>query len=1106
MLKFILGGAGSGKTYTVSEMIKKDIENRKRVLLIVPEQETVSRERSMLGLLPPSAQLSFEVLNFTRLANSVFRRYGGLTYNYVTSGVKSLAMWNVLHSLAPLLREYSAAGNDTAFSSMMLSQIEEFKAYGISPSMLERAMAKTEKESRLFGKLSDLSLIYAAYSATLEGYGGGDPSDDIGKLASILSEHDFFAGTNVYIDSFTSFTASEKAVIYHILRQSDETVISLCIDPKGGIHFESVMRTLRELERTAERTDTKTERIILTENHRTSDPYLRRLAEDIWRFDAKPCKTKLDTDSIRLIKCTNVYEEAEAAAAAVCELVQSGMRYRDIVILARNATSYEGIIDNALDKAGVPYFMSRSADVTAMPLSKLLLCALRIKNRGWQTEDVITYIKTGLTGLDTRGADLFEEYIWKWSIKGKAFTGDDWTMDPDSYSSEVSERNRAVLDTVNECRRKLTAPLEVLFERIDSSESNADICRAIFEYMEELSLADRMRSFASECVARGDKQSCDEALRLYNTVLDVLAVIAKFDVDGESYDSTEMETALRIVLSETGLGTIPTSCDEVTVGSASLLRADEPKCVILIGVNDGVFPENTTENRMLTDDEKQFLSELGIELSPGSEETSSDELFYVYRAVTAPSEKLIMTYSASELQGEKELRPSLAFVRTKLLLGIDVVDYATLPYSRKLWSDGIAFEYATLAGGDEGEALRRFFAESEKYSERLASLYTPIGERNCRVPEEMSDIIFGRSMSFSPSALEKYVKCHFDYWCEYVLGLRPDEKNIFSLNDTGTLIHALLERFIATVTDENGFNAKKAEEEGDEILEELMKLYVSENFPERDLKKEQLSHALNKLKHLSRLLAKNLTEELGGSKFIPSFFELQIDARDPDAIKPLEFTLKDGSKVSLRGYVDRVDLWHDGNDVYVKVVDYKTGSKEFKLDDIKEGFNMQMLLYLFSICAREENKAMLGCEGTLKPAGVVYLSSKISGVTEKSGASEDKIKASAEERLTRSGIILADERVEKAVSEDMKYVMSGYGGKSRKKKDVCFKTEEELDEIGEDIGRTLIEIFNNLRAGNACIEPRNHDGKFPCEYCKMKSVCRMGHIKTDEYETEGDED
>ena len=88
----------------------------------------------------------------------------------------------------------------------------------------------------------------------------------------------------------------------------------------------------------------------------------------------------------------------------------------------------------------------------------------------------------------------------------------------------------------------------------------------------------------------------------------------------------------------------------------------------------------------------------------------------------------------------------------------------------------------------------------------------------------------------------------------------------------------------------------------------------------------------------------------------------------------------------------------------------------------------------------------------------------------------------------------------------MKYVMSGYGGKSRKKKDVCFKPEEELDEIGEDIGRTLIEIFNNLRAGNACIEPKNHDGKFPCEYCKMKSVCRMGHIKTDEYETEGDED
>ncbi|MBQ8207261.1 MAG: PD-(D/E)XK nuclease family protein [Clostridia bacterium] len=1107
MLKFILGGAGCGKTYRITEMIKEDIAAGRRAILLVPEQETVARERAMLGVLGPSAQLSFEVLNFTRLANSVFRKYGGLTYSYVTSGVKSLAMWNTLRSLAPLLLEYGGLSGDAAFGSMMLSQIEEFKAYGISPTALERAAKKAEKGSRISAKLNDLALIYSAYSASIEAYGAGDPSDDIGKLAAKLAEHDFFPNINVYIDSFTSFTSSEEEVIFHILRQANKTVVSLCIaheGVRGGLQFESIAHTLKNLERLAERSRSETEKEILIENHRTADPALRRLSEDIWRFDADIGNTeKYDTGSVKLIKCTNIYEEAEAASSAVSELIHGGMRYRDIVILARNAKTFEGIIDNALEKEDIPYFMSKTSDVTAMPLAKLLLCAFRIKNTGWRTEDVITYIKTGLTGLEERTADLFEQYIWKWSIKGKAFIGDDWTMDPDSYSSETDEKGRAVLMKVNEGRRHLVTPLLTLYEKIDEAGTNEDICRAVFEYMEELCLADRMRAFSAACLERGDKQSSSEALRLYNTVLDVLGVIAKFDSGESRYDSSEFEQALRIVLSQTGLGSIPTSCDEVTVGSASLLRADSPKCVILIGVNDGVFPESASENRMLTDEDKLFLSENGIELSPGSEERSSEELFYVYRAVTAPSEKLIMTYSASELQGGKELRPSLAFNRAKLLLGLGEIDYASLPYEKKLWSEKVAFEYAALAEGEAGAALKRYFSESEEYSERLRSLYIPIGERECRVPSEMSDMIFGRNMSFSPSALEKYVKCHFDYWCEYVLRLRPDEKNVFSLSDTGSLIHALLEKFIEIVTDENGFNARRAEEEAEDIIEELMRLYIEENFPERDAKKQQVAHVINKLKHLSRLLAKNITEELKTSKFVPSFFELEINGKKPDALKPLEFTLTDGSTVSIKGIVDRVDLFRDGNDVYVKVVDYKTGSKEFRLEDVKDGLNLQMLLYLFSICGKEENKAMMGCDGDLKPAGVVYLSSRVSGITEKSGADRAKIEEAADDKLSRSGILLADEDIQKAVNEDMKYVMSGYGSKSRKKKDICFKTEEEIGEIRDTISEALTRIFGDLRSGNACIEPRSHEGRFPCEYCRMKAVCRRGHIK-EEYENEDD--
>ena len=77
MIKLILGGAGTGKSTRLREMICDDVLHGVSALLLVPEQETVAAERRMLDILPPSAQLSFEVTNFTRLANRVFRTCGG---------------------------------------------------------------------------------------------------------------------------------------------------------------------------------------------------------------------------------------------------------------------------------------------------------------------------------------------------------------------------------------------------------------------------------------------------------------------------------------------------------------------------------------------------------------------------------------------------------------------------------------------------------------------------------------------------------------------------------------------------------------------------------------------------------------------------------------------------------------------------------------------------------------------------------------------------------------------------------------------------------------------------------------------------------------------
>jgi len=165
----ILYGAGSDSTArTLLDAIRQDIDTGKRAILLVPEQEAVSAERRLLHALPPSSQLRFEVLNFTRLANRVFRTVGGLAKRYASPAVSALFMWRTLHSLAGALSCYSAgAALDPRLTDRMLSAAAQFKAYCVSPDMLLDAADRLEKEDPLRDKLSDLGLVISTYDRAL---------------------------------------------------------------------------------------------------------------------------------------------------------------------------------------------------------------------------------------------------------------------------------------------------------------------------------------------------------------------------------------------------------------------------------------------------------------------------------------------------------------------------------------------------------------------------------------------------------------------------------------------------------------------------------------------------------------------------------------------------------------------------------------------------------------------------------------------------------------------------------------------------------------------------------------------------------------------------
>lgn len=1099
MITFIYGAIGYGKTTLLLQMLAESTARGVHSLLIVPEQEAVQAERMTLHALPPSSGLVLEVLTFSRLYNRVCREYGGLSYRYVTPAMRRLLMWQNLRELAPLLEEYGdAAQNDPSLSATMLSTVNEFKMCGITPNALESTVVSVSSMPSgavLSRKLRDLSLIYASFDRLVaERY--TDSADDLSRLADMLDKHDFFRGTHVFIDSFTSFTAQEHRVLRRILATAENVTVTFPLPSplSDALHTKSIVASHGKLRGAAEQCGEVYEKI-LTKNHRAISPDLAYLSESLWDLQAAPRDEKEAADgSIVLERCENPYAEAEAVAAHVLSLLRQGERCRDIVVILRNPQDYRGVLEPAFEKNGIPLFLSEKTDLCHMAPVQLLLSALRIRKYHWNKRDVIAHLKTGLCDLTPRAADLLEDYIQTWEIGGSSFLDGDWTMNPDGYSSVSTERGRDILKTANDARRTLVEPLLNFFVSLDMAQTMPDLCRAIYAYLEAIGLEGRITELSAKEMARGQKKSAEDLSALYAVILRVLADMAEALPDSE-ISPDDLDTILQFVFSETSIGTIPTSVDEVTIGSAATLRVSRPKYAFVLGLCEGEFPASVRNDSLLGDSERKTLETLGLEFASDSDMRASDERMYLLRAFSAPSHGLYLFTHDSALGGKSKL-PSLGFTRvTKLFPNLPVHRYDSTELSYLSGAPrSAAAHLRELAGTPTGRALYQAISPHIPTLNRYASAQSH--EPQASLSEETAASVFGETLSLSFSRFESYVKCPFGYYCSHVLGLRETKKAKFRPQDMGTFVHEILEKtldFALTEQEDGSFPSR-------EMLEARTEAVVSEFFdrvfPAKEKASARLHHLCDRLKTLSLLVLKNLTAEFSHSHFRPAFFELSLGRKD-STLPPIVFISDDERfRVKFTGVIDRVDLMKKDGEIYVRVVDYKTGSKEFSTEDLRHALNTQMLLYLYSLCLSANGKFVeqIGLEEGKKPipAGMVYLSTNIPVIEVNEYTSSEKIEEEAEHCLKRSGLLLKDHDVLLAMNDSLSpaFLLSASKDRSGALNDKNLIGSEEFETLFDELRTTILEIAKKMRGGSANATPLRYAQADPCSYCTAKAICR----------------
>ncbi len=1071
MITFLYGNHGCGKTEYIYSCLEEDAKNGRKAVLLVPEQTTVTAERELVLRLPASAQLTVEATNFTRLCNRVFRIRGGLSAKYATRGIRLVCMQRALKSVGPLLSEYAdAALSDPALPSAMLKICDEFGASGIGTEKMDAAVKKLP-EGRTAAKLRDISTVISSYRALLhESF--DEPSDDLTRLLNIENPKELFGDMKVYIDSFSGLTGVQHDIIRMLMSSAADVFISVPLPSPTcrSTDTESLRRMSDRLRSDAASSGLRTETVLFDTPKRFRSEALSLIASDLWTPSAPVCKNP-DNGSVRIISARDSYDEAEACAAEIRKLIDGGYKFRDIAVVARDATQYRGIIDRAFEDAGICWFLSEKTALSASSPARLILSALKILSGGWQAEDVIAHLKTGLCGFTPEECDLFEIYVEKWRISGRGFTRGPWEMNPDGYTDIITERSARVLEDVNRTRETLCSYLTVLSEEIKTAADCRGICAAIFRFLQTLSVSAQLKAGAKRELATGHVREAVESSHIFKETVSALEDLCSAYSGAPVPDLNEFQKALKTVFDSVTFGTIPVSCDAVTVGSADMLRADSPKCVILLGVYDGSFPAVPAENGLFSSSEREVLGRV-LPLMRDRETAASDELYFVRRAAAFASEKLIVFTRIDNT--------SLAVSRIMRIVPSAETEASDLDVTDRIVSASMACEYSNLLSGTpEAAALEELLAsiDAEIPSQLLSE--SPIDSSELSVASESVLAATGKHTVLTQSRLQCFTDCPFKYYCRYTLGLDPGGKAAFSFSSIGTFVHAILEDFLIEIYTVRGGVFPDNEERRQmllRIVDEILDRLAPKGSGQRT---SRLEHLARRLRFLADVITSDILSELSDSDFVPKAFELKIGK---NGIPPLKFRTKDGGTVSLEGVVDRVDVFEKDGKAFVRCVDYKTGSKSFSLSDVDKGENLQLLLYLFSLTRGSSPLPGVSVESEKNEGALTYLSTAAPRV-EKNTDDEAGIFESVAQSLSRSGAMLDNEDIRAAVSRSSDdRILMGKEGKR------TLITPEGFDVLFSKVSEILVSRAEQIKKGSAAAVPSK--GSDSCRYCDFAEVCR----------------
>lgn len=1092
-VELVLGSSGAGKTHYMYKKITESDSNE-NYFAIVPEQYTMETQRKIVSMCAKnekesiaSGTFNIDIVSFNRLAVRLFDETGTKAGEILDDTGKAMVLRKVMEQEKNNLSIFKSKIGYVGFVDEMKSLISELYQYGIDNEKLKQLEEKTHGKSVLEAKIHDVRIIEAAFREYLSDK--FITSEEImKKLCDIIPNSKIIKNSTITLDGYTGFTTLQYRVIEQLIRYAKDVIISITIDPliidndenEIGDLFSLSTKTIQKLEKISNDNNYKVKKTIIND----TKPYRYGNSEELcWLeknlFKYSNVKYEDECTDIKIVEARNVQDECKYICAAINHYVRNeGYRYKDIAIITGDMENYSHQFEKQFENYNIPGFIDKTRNMSNNPFVESIRALLQTVDENYSYEGMFRFLRCGMTDITREEIDLLENYILAHGIKSYK-----------RWNEKIEDDTR-----IEYSRAQLMEFLDDIYKGLKKRNATVkDYSKIVYEYIVKCDGQAKLQAYIDEFEENGDKRKANEYAQIYKCVIELLDKIV-FLMGDEIISLNQYIDVMETGLAEIKVGTIPPTIDRIIVGDIERTRVDNIKILFFVGVNDGNIPKSEGSKGIFSEIDRNFIEECDIELAPSARENALIQKFYLYTIMTKMSEKLIVSYSRSSIDGSP-LRQS--YLITTLLAKYPKLSVAS---SEKEMND-ISVMTMKIMEKQVALKLREFVGRNEEITDEWKEMFNAIPEKNKEkildaafyknendnLNKAVAKAIYGDVLKGSVSRLETFAACAYRHFLAYGIALEPRKQYEVKATDVGIFYHTVLEKFSSKVKElkldwlniESSVRRELVRQSFEEVKEKYGNGVM--NSTARD------SYQLHRMYEITDRTVWALCEQISKGEFRPEGFEIRFDA-DKNT-ETLEFELED-SLMKLKGTIDRVDLYETEENVFVKIIDYKSGNKKFDIIDVYNGIQLQLVLYMEA--ARDMVKSG-NKDKKVIPAGLMYYDIKNPILNKNSEQPLDSIL----EALKPNGLINSSIEVIEAMDKEMESESKVIPVKFTKNgihKNSSVATTKDIEALMEYVHNKTKSFGESIMNGEISTNPykkSGSSGENPCTYCDFKTICKF---------------